>query len=384
MKNRSLYLKMVPIMLSFFVMGFVDLVGIATNFVKEDFGLSDSVANLFPSMVFLWFLILSVPTGILMNRIGRKKTVLLSLFVTILAVLVPIIGYTLPLMLVSFSLLGIGNTLLQVSLNPLLSTLVSGEKLSSSLTFGQFVKAIASFIAPIIAGSAAVNLGDWKYLYPIFLFVSIIALVFLRLTPIEEQQDEEKKSSTFGDCFALLKDKVILLSFLGILCHVGIDVGVNTTAPKLLIERDGISLADATIATSIYFLFRTIGCLAGAVVLSRFSNKKFFLISTVLMILSAIGLLIFDSVVLLYVCIAFVGLGNSNIFPILLSQALLHLLGWKNEVSGLMMMGIVGGAVFPPLMGIASDLLGTQLGAVLVMSLCVLYLFLLTFRLKTN
>lgn len=136
METKNTVWKLVPIMLSFFVMGFVDLVGIATNFVKADFGLTDSVANLFTTMVFFWFLVLSVPTGMLMNRIGRKKTVLLSILVTIFAMVVPLLNYSLPFMLVSFSLLGIGNTLMQVSLNPLLSTMVTGERLASTLTFG--------------------------------------------------------------------------------------------------------------------------------------------------------------------------------------------------------------------------------------------------------
>ena len=149
-KNNS-YMKLIPVMLCFFAMGFVDLVGIASNYVKADLGLTDSQANIFPSLVFFWFLIFSVPTGMLMNRIGRKKTVLFSLVITFASLLLPVFGDSYLLMLVSFSLLGIGNALMQTSLNPLLSNIVSGERLASTLTFGQFVKAIASFLAPYIA-----------------------------------------------------------------------------------------------------------------------------------------------------------------------------------------------------------------------------------------
>ena len=149
--NKNLYAKLIPVMLCFFAMGFVDLVGIASNYVKADLDLTDSQANIFPSLVFFWFLIFSVPTGILMNKIGRKKTVLLSLIVTFASLLLPIFGDGYTLMLISFSLLGIGNALMQTSLNPLLSNIIAGEKLASTLTFGQFVKAIASFLAPYIA-----------------------------------------------------------------------------------------------------------------------------------------------------------------------------------------------------------------------------------------
>jgi len=379
--NRNVYLKLIPVMLCFFAMGFVDLVGIATNYVKEDFNLTDTTANLFPSMVFLWFLIFSVPTGMLMNRIGRKKTVLLSLVVTVLSLIIPLVNYSFVSMLISFSFLGIGNTLMQVSLNPLISNIVRGDKLASSLTFGQFVKAIASFVAPLIAGWAALKFGDWKLLYPIFTIMAVIAILALGFTRIKEE-DEKGETSTFAECFALLGDKLILLSFLGIMCHVGIDVGVNVTAPKILIERLGMSLQDAGFATSVYFLFRTIGCLSGAFILARFSHKKFFLFSCILMVLSMIGLFVFDSLIAIYVSIALVGIGNSNIFPIILSQAMLHLPNKKNEVSGLMIMGLFGGTVFPFLMGIASDKMGSQIGAVLVISIGVLYLLLISKLIK--
>lgn len=358
-------------------MGFVDLVGIATNYVKVDFDLTDTTANLFTSMVFFWFLICSVPTGMLMNKIGRKKTVLISLVITILAVMAPMINYSYVSMLLSFSLLGIGNAVMQVSLNPLLSTMVRGDKLASTLTFGQFVKAIASFVAPLIAGYAALNFDNWKLLYPVFLVIAVLAVFALGFTKIQE--DEEKgATSTFAQCFALLGDKVVLISFIGIMCHVGIDVGINVTAPKILIERLGMSLKEAGYATSLYFIFRTLGCFTGAIVLSRFSSKKFFIISTVAMVLSMAGLFVFDSLIPLYISIALVGFGNSNIFPILLSQALLHLPEKKNEVSGLMMMGIFGGAVFPPIMGFASDTMATQIGAVLVTTILVAYLLLIS------
>lgn len=380
-KQKKVFLKVIPVMLAFFAMGFVDLVGIATNYVKADFDLSDTVANLFPSMVFFWFLIFSVPTGMLMNKIGRRKTVLLSLVVTAAALLIPVLNYSFVSMLVSFSLLGIGNTLMQVSINPLLSNIVKGDKLASSLTLGQFVKAIASFTAPLIAAWAAASLGDWKLLFPIFMAVAVLATLWLGITQIKEEETSGK-TSTFLQCFALLGDKTILLSFLGIMCHVGIDVGVNVTAPKILMERLNMSLADAGFATSLYFLFRTIGCFTGAFVLARYSAKKFFALSVALMVLSMAGLLIFNNLALIYISIALVGLGNSNIFPIILSKAMLYLPEKKNEVSGLMIMGLFGGTVFPLLMGLLSDAMASQTGALIVLTAGVVYLIFLTFKLR--
>ena len=201
-KNSSLA-KLFPVMLCFFAMGFVDLVGIASNYVKADLNLTDSQANIFPSLVFFWFLIFSVPTGMLMNRIGRKKTVLLSLVITFASLLLPVFGDGYVLMLLSFSLLGIGNALMQTSLNPLLSNIVSGERLASTLTFGQFVKAIASFLAPYIAmwgaTQAIPSLGmGWRVLFPVYMVIAVIAILWLSGTSIREEK-EEGRPSTFGE-----------------------------------------------------------------------------------------------------------------------------------------------------------------------------------------
>lgn len=371
-------LTIVPVMLCFFAMGFVDLVGIASNYVKEDLGLNDATANMFPSLVFFWFLIFSVPTGMLMNRIGRKNTVLLSLAVTVLSLLLPLFGESFGLMLVSFSLLGIGNTLMQTSLNPMVSMVIKGN-LASTLTFGQFVKAIASFLAPYIAMwgamSAIPNFGlGWRILFPIYMVIGVAAAAFLAITAIPEEERAEGRASRFADIVRLLGKPVVLLSFIGIMCHVGIDVGTNTTAPKILIERLGWSLNDAAFATSLYFIFRTLGCLTGSFFLRVMKARTFFIISVAMMALSMVGMFVGTSQAVIYAAIALVGYGNSNIFSIVLSQALLSLPDRKNEVSGLMIMGLFGGTVFPLLMGLASDVVG-QVGAVAVMAVGVVYLF---------
>ena len=383
-KQQMKYGRLIPVMLCFFAMGFVDLVGIASNYVKADLALTDAQANIFPSLVFFWFLIFSVPTGMLMNRIGRKRTVLLSLAVTAISLMLPLFGDGYGLMLCSFSLLGIGNALMQTSLNPLLSNIISGAKLASSLTFGQFVKAIASFLAPYIAMWGATQamptfgLG-WRVLFPVYMVVAIIAIVWLSSTPIDEEKPD--KASGLVNCLKLLGTPFILLCFIGIMCHVGIDVGTNTTAPKLLMERVGLTLEEAGFATSLYFIFRTAGCLLGTFILQHLSARRFLAVSVVCMLVAMVGLLVSEAHYVIYVCIALIGFGNSNVFPIIFAQALTMVPDKKNEVSGLMIMGLFGGTVFPLLMGVASDAVG-QNGAVAVMSVGVIYLIIYTLRLK--
>ena len=374
------------IMLCFFCMGFVDLVGIASNYVKADLHLSDTEANVFPSLVFFWFLIFSVPTSMLMNKIGRKKTVVLSLIVTVLSLFIPLFGNTYGIMLLSFSLLGSGNALMQTSLNPLVQTVLGDGNLSSSLTFGQFVKAIASFMAPFLAmwGAQAVipSMGlDWRVLFAIYFVVGIFSTLLLLITPIHEKKIEGKPSS-FIDCIKLLGTPIVLLSFLGIVCHVGIDVGTNTTAPKILMENVGMTLHEAAFATSLYFIFRTIGCLTGSFFLRVLKDRTFFMISVALMALSMFGLYFGESKAVLYTAIALVGYGNSNIFSICFAKALTSMPEKQNEVSGLMIMGLFGGTIFPFAMGLASDAMG-QDGAVAVMAVGVIYLITYIKQLKT-
>lgn len=382
--QKSFMIQIIPVMLCFFVMGFVDLVGTASNYVQKDLGLSDSQANLFPSLVFFWFLIFSVPTGMLMNKIGRKKTVLISLVVTAASLFIPALGDSYTVMLISFSLLGIGNAIMQTSLNPLVTNLISGDKLASTLTFGQFVKAIASFLAPIIAAWGATTalptfgLG-WRALFIIYAIISFLSISLLAATPIDEERPD--KATGIGECLKLLGRPFIFLCFLGIMCHVGIDVGTNTTAPKIIMERLGLPLEEAGFATGVYFIFRTAGCFLGAFILRFMPPKIFFGISALMMLAGVTILFICDTLTPLYAGIALIGFGNSNIFPIVFSQALVYTPNERNEVSGLMIMGLFGGTVFPLAMGYAADAVG-QVGAVTVMTIGVLYLIYYTLKIK--
>ena len=383
---KSKKIAFLSVMLCFFTMGFVDLVGIASNYVKADLGLTDSQANIMPSLVFFWFLIFSVPTGLLMNKIGRRNTVLLSIVLTIGSLVVPIFGDTYPMMLVAFSLLGIGNAIMQTSLNPLVSNLVSGNRLASTMTLGQFVKAIASFLAPIIAAwgatAAIPTFGlQWRILFPIYAIVGLVATIALFATNIKEEPADE--ASSVVSCLKLLAKPFVLLCFIGIMCHVGIDVGTNTTAPKLLVERAGMTIGAAGFATSVYFIFRTIGCFTGSFILRFFSAKSFFFVSALMIAGGLAGLFYASTEMSIYLCLALIGYGNSKIFSIF-SQALLSEPKKKNEVSGLMIMGLFGGTLFPLAMGYATDFIQSQSGAVAVMAVGALYLLIYTLKINKS
>lgn len=367
MNQKSSISKVLPVLFGFFIMGFVDLVGIATNYVKQDFALSDALANLLPMSLFLWFGILSVPTCMMMNKLGRKNTVLISMVVTFLAMLMPLISYSFPMILVAFGLLGIGNTIIQVSLNPLISNVVRGERLTSSLTLGQFIKSIASFLGPIIAGYAASKFCDWKLIFIVFATITVLSGLWLFLTRIPKESISQKVTS-YSESFALLKDKTILLLFLGIVVAVGIDVGLNTTIPKFLMERCSIVLEQAGLGTSLYFVARTVGSFVGAIILVKFSGRKYFIISMLVAIPSFIAMLLLGNLWAILSMIFIIGLAIANVFSIIFSAALKLKPESANEISGLLIMGVAGGAFIPWIMGVTSDSFGQVGGLVLLLA----------------
>lgn len=146
-------------------------------------------------------------------------------------------------------------------------------------------------------------------------------------------------------------------------------------------ERLDMTLDEAAFATSLYFIFRTIGCFTGTLFLRLVNNRLFFVISISMMALSMVGLFVGTTRLVLYIAIALVGYGNSNVFSLVFAQALQSVPEKQNEVSGLMIMGLFGGTVFPLIMGFASDAMG-QAGAVLVMAIGVAYLFTYTRNVK--
>lgn len=380
MKQSNSKWTILPILFGFFVMGFVDVVGISTNYVKQDFGLSDTLANLIPMMVFLWFAIFSIPTGMLMGRIGRRNTVAVSLGITIVAMLLPLFLYDFAGVLLAFALLGIGNTILQVSLNPMVASVVVPGKVTSVLTLGQFLKAVSSFLGPLITGAAASFWGNWKWIFAVYAVTTLLSLAWL-LTGVHEEKKKSAQASTFATVCSLFKDRYIVMLFIGILLIVGIDVGLNTTIPKLLMEKTGMSVSEAGLGSSLYFSARTIGSFVGAFLLAKIASDRFMQYSMMLALVGFILLLLVNSLLWISVLVVIVGLACSNVFSIIFSYALQHLPERDNEISALMIMGVSGGALVTPLMGILSDAFGQVAGLSLLL-FCLLYLGWISFRLQ--
>jgi MFS transporter, FHS family, L-fucose permease len=368
--------QVIPVLLSFFVMSFVDLVGIGKDRVAGDLELSEFILGLIPFSAFIWFFILSVPVGILQARVGKKLMLNLGMAITGLGLLLPFFLYNFATVITGFSLLGIGNTIVQVSANPLLVDVVPGKRVSSFLSFSQFIKAIGSMIAAPLAVIFASRFGDWKLLFLVFGIVSLLSVLWLGVVRVDESAITEKAPS-LGSAFRLLGNSFVLMMVLSIFLVVGIDVGFNYFSGKFLSMRFDIGADAAQSGRSIYFFGRMLGTFAGALLLTKLQARKGFLYSALLTIISIALLLLIPSRAAAWVLVFFIGLGVSNIFPLVFSMTIQKYPERGNEISGLMMMAISGGALIPPVMGLVSDSLGVVPG-MSVLLLCAAYLLIVS------
>ncbi len=389
MKQENSVFKALPVLFGFFVMGFCDIVGISSDYVQTAFGWSDTLTGFVPSMVFVWFLFLGVPTGMLMNRIGRKNTVQISMTVTFVGMILPLIAYDQVTVMIAYALLGIGNAILQVSLNPLLNNVITNQKmLTSTLTAGQVVKAVSSFAGPIIVSFAIHQFGGgdeqkWYYCFPILGAITLLSALWLMATPIP-QEKKESTHNNIGETFTLLQDKKILLLFFGIFFVVGVDVATNFISSKLMLTRFDWTKEEAGMAPQVYFICRTAGAFIGMFLMTRIADMTYFRVNILLCIAAVLTLAFFPTdVTLNLVMIGAIGFLASCIFPIIYSMAVQARPDKANLISGLMITAVAGGGAVTPAIGAATDAMqGNYTGGVFVILICVLYLTYCAFGIK--
>lgn len=385
MKKQNSIVTALPVLFGFFVMGFCDIVGISSDYVQRTFNWSPMMTGFVPSMVFIWFLFLGIPVGNQMNKWGRKNTVLISMAITVVGMILPLLVYNSATCIVAYALLGIGNAILQVSLNPLLNNVITNQSLlTSSLTAGQVIKALSSLVGPEIVLLAVAYFGDdkWYYCFPILGAITLLSAVWLMMTPIEREKTVSASGNlSMGDTFALLKDRTILLLFLGIFFIVGVDVATNFISSKLMTVRFGWAADQVKFAPQVYFLSRTVGALLGAFLLTRIAAMKYFRANIIACILSLVVLIVFENDVINLVCIGAVGFFASSVFSIIYSMALQARPEKANQISGLMITAVAGGGVVTPVIGFAIGTVGI-IGGIAVTLACVLYLTYCAFGIK--
>lgn len=382
MENKKIKTQFLfPVLLSFFVMSFCDLVGISVDRVKLDNPeMSNTLIQLIPFAVFLWFFILSIPVGVLQDRIGKRNVLNIGMLVTAIGLFIPFFFYSFTTALIGFALLGIGNTIVQVSANPLLVDVVPANRRSSFLSFSQFIKALGSMVAAPLTAFFANQFGDhnWKLTFLVFGIVSLISVIWLYFSKIEETINTEKRA-TFASSLKLFGNGYITSMVIGIFLVVGIDVGINTISGQFLLDKFQCKQEFAELGRSVYFFAKMIGTFGGALLLARLSSRKFFIWSSIIGLGSILGLMFAPTPMSAMVIIFIIGLGVANIFPLIFSITVGKYPLRANEISGLMIMAVSGGAAIPPLMGWIQDTTGTATATIFVLVACAVYLLILSF-----
>ncbi len=381
-KQKIKWSRLLPVFLSFVVMGFVDIIGVATSYVQQDFKITSFAAQFLPMMVLLWFFVLSVPAGIIQDKFGKRNMLTTGMFIQAVGLGLPFLNYSFGMMFASFLLLGVGNTLIQVSSNPLLQDVSPADKFPSFLSAGQFVKAIISFAGPLFTTFLAIRFGDWKLVFAVYGFTSVLAAFWLGLTPIVESKPE-RTPATFGSCFRLLKNRFVLVMALSIFFIVGAEVAINTNIANILMAKFGLTLEKAAVGISLFFAGEMVARLSGAILLN-WIKPRFFLLLTSLVALTGIVGILFSPVYLVGLVFIFItGLGAGNMFPVIFSLSLEKMPDRANEISGLLIMAISGGAVMPPVVGLVSTEI-SPLASMFVIGFCMVYVLWVSFYVRKN
>lgn len=375
-------LKILPVLFSFIVMGFVDIIGVATEYVKKDFALTDFIAQFLPMMVLLWFFVLSVPAGVLQDKFGKRNMLNIGMAIQAIGLGLPFIHYSFPMMFAAFILLGIGNTVIQVSANPLLQDVTPTDKLASFLSTSQFVKAMISFSGPIIATFMASQMGNWKLVFAVYGITSLLAAFWLSMTPIQESKPDRKPAS-FSSCFSLLKNRFVALMALSIFLVVGAEVSINTSISSILISKFSVPLETAALGISFFFAGETVSRFLGAIVLNVIKPRLFLFLIVLLSLAGVLGVFLAPTNAIAFAAVFIIGLGAGNMFPIIFSLALEKMPERANEISGLLIMAVSGGAVIPLVMGWVSTLAG-PIASISVVGACMLYILWVSLYVRKN
>lgn len=372
--KRNAAIGSIPIFMAFLAMGFGDVAGPLTDLVRKEYELSYFMARFIPFAGFLMFGLLSVPFSLVQARSSKKTVLSLGLFVALAGLLIPLVFSfdSFPLLLSAILLLGAGAALLQVAGNPIMRDVSPEGKYSRNLSMGQFVKAIGSLSGALLPAAAAIWWGlDWKILFPVYSIILAITIIVLLLIPIKEQKTT-KDPPSISSCFKVLTDPFALLMVIGIFLYVGAEVCMSSGLPGYLSNNHGVDIEKYGVAgTGLFFLSLMIGRFLGGVILN-WGKAPLFLIITSILSLGGIALLFTGNQAIAISAIVIIGLGFANIFPLIFSITLDRIPNKANELSGLMVTAIVGGAILPLLMGKIADLSSLMLGF-LVPAASVLY-----------
>jgi len=382
-----------PIFLAFLCMGFGDVVGPLVSLVKDSFEVSNFQAFLMTFSGFIMFGVLSIPIGLLQDQKGKKFIMNLGLIIAFIGLVIPVFnGMYGPLTILSGSgdnkfyillfailLLGAGATTLQVVGNPIMRDVSPEGRYSSNLSFAQAVKAIGSslgFILPPVAVQFF-NL-DWTILFPIYSGLILVNFIWFNSVPFKETSSDQQGKATLKSCFHLLGNPFVFMMVAGIFLYVGAEVSMSSGVPILMKEKFEIAKFGLWVTWALFFLPILLGRFTGGLILRRLSPRKFLVITVLLALVGLIFLFVGEKM-LTFIGIVLIGLGFANIFPLIFSITVDKMPERANELSGLMVTAIVGGAFIPPIMGWIADITSITIGFVVPL-LAVIYILFVSIK----
>lgn len=392
MNQNQSKLTALPIFFAFLCMGFGDAVGPLVGLAKETFQLTNFVAQLIAFSGFIMFGILSIPLGVYQDKKGKKYILLLGLAIAFVGLMVPILNgmwgpkvvfdpennFRFIMLLVSVLLLGAGATILQVAGNPIMRDVSAPGKYSSNLSLGQSIKAVGSSIGFLVPPLVTTYFGlDWSILFPIYAILILVTFIWTRSTPVHEIKDPESKPASFASSIALLGNGYVFFMVFGIFLYVGAEVSMSSQIPILMDEAYGITDIGLWVSWALFFLPIFLGRLIGSAIL-RVIDAAIFLKITAILSIAGILMLLFGEKTVAFAGILLVGFGFANIFPLIFSIAIEKIPSRTNELSGLMVTAIVGGAFIPPLTGFVADQFGIIMGFIVPL-VCLAYITWLAF-----
>ncbi|MCK9413549.1 MAG: MFS transporter [Prolixibacteraceae bacterium] len=379
-------IKTIPIYMIFLAMGLIDSAGPMVSLAKESFKISNTMASLLPMLAYIMYGLLSVPIGLLQDRKGKKFILNMGLAIALSGLIIPIFSGMYGKMVVDSSsmgqfykilaailFLGAGGSILQVAGNPIMRDISDEGHYSKNLSFAQSIITIGSSMGFLLPVAMLFAFGlDWSILFPVFSCLVLISFVGLNMIKIKEKRSDDDHHATFKTCFKLLGNRYILTMVIGIFIYCGVEICMSANIPILLSEKFHVKEMGLIISWSLFYLPILAGRFVGSLIMARIAPKRLFLY-TVLLTLLGISLIFSNSYPLTLTGILLIGIGCANIFPLIFSITIDYMPEHANELSGLLVSCIAGGALIPPIMGMVADITSIQT-AFVVPVVCICYI----------
>ena len=371
------------IVLTFFVISFLtNIIGPLVPQIIEDFDLSLTLVAVLPFAFFIAYGVMSIPSGILIEKYGEKKVMILAFLIAFSGALLFAVFPQYIVAVLSLFFIGSGMAMLQVAINPLLRVSGGEENFAFNSVMAQLFFGLASFLSPLVYSYLVLNIGTddmgfflsilsdlvppelpWISLYLIFALVSILMVIVIILSKFPEVlKNEDEKVGALETHLEMLKNKKVILFFLGIFAYVGAEQGVANWISEFLSSYHGYD-PQTTGATTVSWFWgmMTAGTVLGLLLLKIMDSKKI-LVGFTSMVLLCLATALFGSGEIALYAFPAIGFFIAVMWPIIFSLALNSVEEHHGTFSGILVTGIAGGAVVPLIVGSIGDMFGLRVG----------------------